>query len=130
MMPPELTARVRRQLGPDKLLLVGLSVAPGDADQAKITAREVVSGWLGRRAYAATIAEVGYSAEEIAGVSDRLVDAVVAHGHSTAIAGKVSEHLAAGADHITLLPAIGDEFAADVDQLERLAPALAEGAVA
>lgn len=95
MMPPELTARVRRQLGPDKLLVVGLSVAQGDGgDQTKATAHETVSG------------------------------------DSTAIAAKVSEHLAAGADHITLLPAIGGEFAAGVDQLERLAPALLEGAVA
>lgn len=102
-------------------------MAPGDdGGQAKATERETVSGWLGRQPYAATIAGLGYSASEIAEVSGRLVDAVVAHGDSTAIAVKASEHLAAGADHVTLLPAVGGEFAAGVDQLERLAPALAE----
>jgi probable F420-dependent oxidoreductase len=125
MMPPELTARVRRQLGPDKLLVIGLSVAPDDDGiEAKATAREAVSGWLGRPAYAATIAGLGYSATEIAEVSDRLVDAVVAQGNSTAIAAKVSEHLVAGADHVALLPSIGGEFVAGVDRLERLAPPL------
>ena len=86
-MPPELTARARRQLGPDKLLVVGVSVAAaGDEDHAKATARETVSD--------------------------------------------VKEHLAAGADHVTLLLGIGGEFAAGVDQLERLAPALVTDAVA
>jgi hypothetical protein len=56
-------------------------------------------------------------------VSDRLVDAVVAYGDPAAIAAKVREHLAAGADHLTLLP-IGGEFTAGVDQLEQLAPEL------
>ena len=45
---------------------------------------------------------------------------------STAIAAKVGEHLTAGADHVTLLPPIGTEFASGIAQLERLASALAE----
>jgi probable F420-dependent oxidoreductase len=132
MLPPEFTAQTRGLLGADKLLVVGLSAAPDDGQgQTKAAARETVSGWLGRPTYAATISGLGYSATEIAEVSDRLVDAVVAHCDSTAIAAKASQHLAAGADHVTLLPAIGGEFAAGVDQLEQLAPVLAElGAVA
>ena len=39
---------------------------------------------------------------------------------------KVREHLLAGADHVTLLMPIGREFSAGIDQLEQLAPALAE----
>jgi hypothetical protein len=57
-------------------------------------------------------------------VSDRLVDALVAYGDSAAVAAKVREHLAAGADHVTLLLPIGGEFSAGIDQLEQLAPAL------
>ena len=42
MLPPELTAQARRLLGPDKLLVVGVSVAvDADADRAKTTAQEV-----------------------------------------------------------------------------------------
>jgi hypothetical protein len=51
------------------------------------------------------------------------VDAVVAHGSGAAIAAKVAEHLAAGADHVLLMPAASDA-AAGVGELERLAPAL------
>jgi probable F420-dependent oxidoreductase len=126
-LPATFTAQAREALGPDKLLVVGLSVIPdADADQAKAAARESVSGRLAAPSYAARIAGLGYSAQEIAEVSDRLVDAIVAHGDSTAIAVKVREHLLAGADHVTLLMPIGREFSAGIDQLEQLAPALAE----
>jgi probable F420-dependent oxidoreductase len=126
-LPATFTAQAREALGPDKLLIVGLSVIPdADADQAKAAARESVSGRLAAPSYAARIAGLGYSAQEIAEVSDLLVDAIVAHGDSTAVAVKVREHLLAGADHVTLLLPIGGEFTAGVDQLEQLAPALAE----
>jgi probable F420-dependent oxidoreductase len=60
MVPPEFTAQARRLLGPDKLLIVGLAVAPdSDWERAKATARETVSGWLGRRSYADTMARLG-----------------------------------------------------------------------
>jgi probable F420-dependent oxidoreductase len=126
-LPAMFTAQAREALGPDKLLVVGLSVIPdADADRAKAAARESVSGRLAAPSYAARIAGLGYSAQEIAEVSDLLVDAIVAHGDSTAIAVKVREHLLAGADHVTLLLPIGGEFTAGIDQLEQLAPALAE----
>ena len=126
-LPAAFTAQAREALGPDKLLVVGLSVIPdADADQAKAAARESVSGRLAAPSYAARIAGLGYSAQEIAEVSDRMVDAIVAHGDSMAVAVKVREHLLAGADHVTLLLPIGREFSAGIDQLEQLAPALAE----
>jgi probable F420-dependent oxidoreductase len=126
-LPATFTAQAREVLGPDKLLVVGLSVIPdADADQAKAAARESVSGRLAAPSYAARIAGLGYSAQEIAEVSDLLVDAIVAHGDSTAVAVKVREHLLAGADHVTLLLPIGGEFSAGIDQLGQLAPALAE----
>lgn len=126
-LPATFTAQAREVIGPDKLLVVGLSVIPdADADRAKAAARESVSGRLAAPSYAARIAGLGYSAQEIAEVSDRLVDAIVAHGDSTAVAVKVREHLLAGADHVTLLLPIGREFSAGIDQLEQLAPALAE----
>jgi probable F420-dependent oxidoreductase len=126
-LPPEATAEARQVLGPDKLLVVGLSVViDTDTDRARTGARERVSAGLGLPSFAATIARLGYSAREIAEVSDRLVDAAIAHGDPDAIAGKVREHIAAGADHVTLLLPIGGEFTAGVTQLERVAPALAE----
>jgi probable F420-dependent oxidoreductase len=125
--PPEFTAQARQVLGPDKLLVMGLSVVlDTDQERARATARETVSARLGEPSYAAALARLGYSRQEITDVSDRLVDAVVAHGEPAAIVAKVREHLAAGADHVTLLPPIGTDFSAGVDQLEHLAPALAD----
>ena len=74
--------------------------------------------------YAATMARLGYSEREITEVSDRLVDGIVGYGDAAAIAAKVREHLAAGADHVMVMPA-GTDFADGVDQLEQLAPTLA-----
>jgi hypothetical protein len=76
--------------------------------------------------YAASLARLGYPDEEIADVSDRLVDAIIGHGDPASIAAKAREHLAAGADHVLLLRSMGGDFAAGVDDLERLAPALVE----
>jgi probable F420-dependent oxidoreductase len=124
-LPAELTAQARQVLGPDKLLVIGLSVVSDpDAGRAKATAREAVSGRLSAPSYAARMAGLGYSAQDIAEVSDRLVDALVAHGDPAAVAAKVREHLVAGADHVTLLLPSGGDFATGVDQLEQLAPAL------
>ncbi|MEV1249537.1 TIGR03620 family F420-dependent LLM class oxidoreductase [Nonomuraea sp. NPDC050022] len=123
--PPEFTAQVRQVLGPDKLLVIGLSVVPGgDRDRARAIAREWVSGSLRQTWYAAALARFGYSDQEIAEVSDRVVDAIIAHGDPADIAAKVREHLAAGADHVTLMQPIGTDFSVGVDQFERLAPAL------
>jgi probable F420-dependent oxidoreductase len=127
MTPPEFTAQARQLLGPDKLLVVGLAVvADADQDRAKATARQQVAGRLGQPGtYAATMARLGYSEREITEVSDRLVDAIVGYGDAAAIAAKAREHLAAGADHVMVM-STGTDFASGVDQLEQLAPALAE----
>ena len=126
MAPPELTAQARQLLGPDKLLVVGLAVAAdADPDRAKATARQRVAGRLSMPGtYAATMARLGYSEQEITEVSDRLVDAIVGHGDSAAIAARVREHLAAGADHVMVM-VTGTDLADGVNQLEQLAPTLA-----
>jgi probable F420-dependent oxidoreductase len=125
-LPAEFTAQARRALGPDKLLVVGLSVVlDSDAGRAKAAAREDVSNRLGAPAFAARMAGLGFSDRDIEDVSDGLVNALVAHGEPAAIASAAGEHLAAGADHVVLLPPMGGDFATGVGQLERLAPALA-----
>jgi probable F420-dependent oxidoreductase len=125
VMPVEFTAQARQLLGPDKLLVVGLSVVPDlAAERAKATARDAVSGRLNNPSYVTKMAGLGYSRQDIAEVSDRLVDALVAHGDPEAIAVKVREHLEARADHVTLLLPVGGDFAAGVHQLEQLVPAL------
>jgi probable F420-dependent oxidoreductase len=126
-LPAKFTAQAREVLGPNKLLVVGLSVIPdSDPERAKAAARESVSGRLSAPSYADRMTGLGYLAREIADVDDRLVDALVAHGDSAAIAAKVQEHLDAGADHVTLLLPIGAEFSAGIEQLEQIAPGLTQ----
>ncbi len=126
-LPPEHTARARQLLGPDKLLVVGQSVVvDDDRDRARAAARQVVSTWAGRASFGTTLAELGYPVEEIAELSDGVVDALVAHGGPDAIAANVRAHLAAGADHVTLLLPIGTEFTPGIDALAQVAPALTD----
>lgn len=134
-LPPEHTAQARQSLGPDKLLVVGQSVVlDDDRDRARSTARHVVSHWAAQASFRDRLAELGYPAGEITGqttaetteVSDRVVDALVAHGGPDAVTAKIREHLAAGADHVALLLPIGTEFGPGIDRLTRLAPALTD----
>jgi probable F420-dependent oxidoreductase len=129
-MPPEFTAQVRKTIGPDKLLVVGLSAVTDttDPDAARAQARQAAASALGNRAWqAATIARLGYSDQQIAEVSDDLVSAMVAHGSPDSIAALVSAHHAAGADHVILMPTLGAaeaDLMTGVARLERLASAL------
>lgn len=125
-LPPAFTAQVREALGPDKLVVVGLSVITDTADRetARATARSVAAASLGRPWYAATIARLGYTDQQITAVSDDLVNEIVAHGDPGTIAAAAGAHRAAGADHVILMPpgAVDLDLAAGVRQLEHLAP--------
>ncbi|GDY49914.1 hypothetical protein SVIO_005370 [Streptomyces violaceusniger] len=125
--PPEHTARARQLLGPDKLLVVGqLVVVDDDHDRARARARQVVTTWSTSATFRAGLAELGYPAKESIQASDRVVDALVAHGGPDTIAAKVHAHLAAGADHVTLLLPLGTEFTPGIHQLTLVAPALTD----
>ncbi len=125
--PVEFTARARQQLGPDKLLVMCLPVfEDADRDRARAAARDNVSRALARSpASAAALVDLGFAQDEIASVSGRLVEALTGYGDPAAIAAKVREHLAAGADHVALIPGGADEESG-LEQLERIAPALAD----
>lgn len=119
-LPAEYTAQARRVLGPDKLLVVGLSVVvDSDPDRAREAARATVSASLNSPSYAKTVVGLGYSGE----ADDRLVDAVVGHGRPDAVANLVRAHLEAGADHVSVMMPGGD-FDGGVAGLEELAPTL------
>jgi probable F420-dependent oxidoreductase len=124
-LPPEFTAQARTLLGPDKLLVVGQSVVvDDDPDRARAAARQTVATWAARPAFGAALVALGYPADEVAEPSDRVVDALVAHGGPDAVAVAVAAHRTAGADHVTLLEPIGTGFAAGIDGWLRIAPAV------
>jgi probable F420-dependent oxidoreductase len=127
-LPPAFTAQAREALGPGKLLVVALPVITDTADReaARAQARQAASASLDRPWYAATIARLGYTGDQIAAVSDELVSAIVAHGDPDSIAAAAAAHRAAGADHVILMPssAVSRDLMTGVAQLEYLAPAV------
>lgn len=110
---PEHTAEAREILGPDKVLAPEhKAVLESDPMRAREIGRPPVNNpYLHLRNYTNNLERLGYSAAEIGdGGSDRLIDALVAHGGADAIASRLREHLDAGASHVTLhsLPDLAD----------------------
>ncbi len=103
-VPVEHTAMARRVMGDGPLLAPELTVVlEPDPNSARQLARTFTTGYLGLPNYADNLRRFGFDDDDLAGGgSDRLVDAVVAWGDVEAIAARVGEHRAAGADHVCL----------------------------
>jgi probable F420-dependent oxidoreductase len=125
--PFEHTPYAREILGPDKLLIPTQSVLLGDREQARANHRQTIA--MMRRVdiphYLMGWKRLGYTDSDIDDVSDRLVDGLTAWGDEEAVVKRVRDLLDAGADHVLVSP-VGDSLESIVEQLERLAPALAE----
>lgn len=97
------TAFARQTMGPDALLAPELGVVlETDADKARTIARGMVEHYARLPNYANNWRRDGFSDAEIEGMSDRLIDAVIAWGDLSAIKARVDEYLAAGADHVCI----------------------------
>jgi probable F420-dependent oxidoreductase len=104
LMTPDYTAQARTLLGQDATLVVEHHVVlETDPTRARQAAREVIGFLSGVTGYAKHLRRLGFAEEDIAQLSDRLVDALVVWGDLDAIAGRVAEHLEAGADQIALV---------------------------
>jgi probable F420-dependent oxidoreductase len=103
-VPVEHTARARDILGPGPLLAPEVTVlVEPDPVKARDLARGFTAGYLGLPNYADNLRSLGFGDDDLTGGgSDRLVDAVVAHGDADAIATRLREHLEAGADHVAV----------------------------
>lgn len=127
-MPPGFTAQVRDAIGPDKLLVVGMSVIldTADRDAARAAAGTAAAGLLARPWSAAVLGRLGYPAGDGATASDELVDAVIGYGDPGAIAALAAAHRDAGADHVVLMSSGGAtaDLLTGTGQLEALAPAM------
>jgi probable F420-dependent oxidoreductase len=126
-VPVDHTARVRSALGPDKLLVVGLPVAVAeDPKRAKTMAQRHLSAVVSSLTspYAMNLMRMGYTAEELRTVSDRVLDAVIGYGRPAKVAAMVRAHIEAGADHVKVYAATPD-YPDAIDQLELLAREMA-----
>jgi probable F420-dependent oxidoreductase len=99
---PEHTAQARELMGPDAFLAPEHKVVlTTDAEKARAVGRKALEIYLNLTNYLNSWKRLGFTDEDVAKPgSDRLVDAVVAYGTTDAIAARLKEHLAAGADHV------------------------------
>jgi probable F420-dependent oxidoreductase len=125
-VPVEHTRFARERLGADPVLAVEMTaVMDTDASRARETARGFAGRYLAAPNYANNLRRLGWSDEDIAGGgSDRLLDAVVVQGDAAAIAGRVREHLDAGADHVCVQLRAPDPADLCVGSYEELRAAL------
>jgi probable F420-dependent oxidoreductase len=124
LITPEYTAEARATLGDSRRLAVQLNVVPeADPAAARAIAAEPLK-FLGTvPGYVKSFLRMGFSREDVAEVSDRLIDGVVAWGGVAAIVRRVEAHLDAGADQVVLRLNFGDDESAS-DWRKRLAEAL------
>jgi probable F420-dependent oxidoreductase len=114
LVTPEHTRLARSVLGADLLLAPEHKVVlDPDPQRARALGRERVDNpYLHLSNYTANLRRLGWSDDDIASPgSDRLIDALVAHGTDAEVADRLREHLAAGADHVAvqlLLPPDAD----------------------
>ncbi|WP_395106875.1 TIGR03620 family F420-dependent LLM class oxidoreductase [Actinomadura sp. SCN-SB] len=104
LVTPEFTADARRILGDEATLAVmEYVVLESDPRLARDTVRAPI-GFLTRvGGYPKNLRRMGFTEEDIAGLSDRLIDGLVAWGDIDTVAARLKRHLDAGADQVVLV---------------------------
>ena len=104
LVPPEHTVAVRAALGPVPLIAPHQAVVfDADPARARAVARRAIGAFFGFPAYRRNLSKLGFTDSDLApGGSDRLVDAVVAHGTAEDIRARIQTQLDAGADHVAV----------------------------
>ncbi|MDY6995649.1 MAG: LLM class F420-dependent oxidoreductase [Actinomycetota bacterium] len=117
---PVHTGQSRELLGPTVLLAPEHKVVlTDDAAKAREIGRETVDFYLGLSNYVNNWKRLGFTEDDLEHPgSDRFIDAVVAYGSPESIAARLSEHLAAGADHVAVQVLGGpNEFLSTLEEL-------------
>jgi probable F420-dependent oxidoreductase len=107
---PNHTKRAREVLGEGPLLAPeqGFTLEQ-EPEKARAIARAHLKYYAQLPNYVNAWREDGFTDEDFEGdLSDRLVDALVAHGDVTAIKTRIQQHLDAGADHVCIQPVTTD----------------------
>jgi probable F420-dependent oxidoreductase len=125
-VPVAHTRFARERLGPGPLLAVEQMVLlETDPDVARAIARANMKLYLTLPNYVGALLGHGFTQDDLRdGGSDRLVDAIIAWGDETAIAERVAEHRAAGADHVCVQVLRAAPQGLPIDEWRRLAGAL------
>jgi probable F420-dependent oxidoreductase len=125
LFTPEQTASARATLGEGPLLLPEQTVILCDTpDEARRIGTDWLRAYLALPNYARNLLRSGFSEDDLAHVSDRLFDAIIAWGDEEAIMRRIGEHRSAGADHVCVQVLLADQTAFPREQWRRIAAAL------
>jgi probable F420-dependent oxidoreductase len=125
LVTPEHTASARATLGEGPLLLPEQTVLLCDtADEARRIGTDWLRAYLAMPNYANNLLRSGFSEDDLAYVSDRLFDAIIAWGDEDAVMRRVAEHQSAGADHVCVQVLDADPSAFPRVQWRRIAAAV------
>jgi len=105
LVTPEYTRQARALLGTGPLLAPEHKVVlDTDPERARAIGRpRVQHPYLGLINYTSNLRRLGWSDDDLSGSgSDALIDALVAHGDAGEVAAQLTEHLKAGADHVSI----------------------------
>jgi probable F420-dependent oxidoreductase len=103
LVTPDYTRTARRILNTQSSLVISqMAVLDTDAARAREAARGPLRFLSGVAGYRASFARMGFTASDIATLSNELVDRLVAWGSTETITARISEHLRAGADQVVL----------------------------
>src|SRR5215467_4137433 len=124
LVPVSYTREARELIGPDPLIATEhKAVIEADPEVARAIGRpRVHRPYLGLVNYTSNLRRLGWSEADLADQgSDALIDALVAHGDPAQVAGQLTGHLTAGADHVCvqLLAPDGADVIAGYGRLAR-----------
>ncbi|MCD0449181.1 TIGR03620 family F420-dependent LLM class oxidoreductase [Actinocorallia sp. API 0066] len=125
LVTPEHTRIVREALGPGALVLPEQSVILTEsADEARALGTAWLKTYLALPNYTNNLLRLGFTREDVDSVSDRLFNALISWGDVPAVAARVAEHRAAGADHVAVQVIIAEPKSFPREEWRRLAAAL------
>jgi probable F420-dependent oxidoreductase len=105
LVTPPYTRQARALLGTGPLLAPEHKVVlDTDPERARAIGRpRVQHPYLGLVNYTSNLRRLGWNDDDLSGSgSDALIDALVAHGSAGEVAAQLTEHLKAGADHVSI----------------------------
>ncbi|MFV9635881.1 LLM class F420-dependent oxidoreductase [Mycobacterium neumannii] len=125
LVTPDHTRYAREQLGEGPLLLPEQTVLlTTDASEARALGTDWLRSYLALPNYANNLLRSGFTEKDVATVSDRLFDAIIAWGDEQTVLDRVQQHHDAGADHVCVQVLTADPREFPRDKWRRLASAL------
>jgi probable F420-dependent oxidoreductase len=129
LVTPEHTSEARRAVGgragngplvlPEQTVILC-----SGREEARAIGTDWLKQYLSLPNYVNSVLRLGFTPQDVATVSDRLFDALIAWGDEGAVLRRVAEHHAAGADHVCVQVLTSDPKAFPREEWRRLATAM------